>query len=38
MSPKISNSKYVSDYSLLNYNSAKISVYYETYEGFIDPF
>ncbi|CAD8200125.1 unnamed protein product [Paramecium pentaurelia] len=38
MSPKISNSKYVSDYSLLNFNSGKISVYYEAYEGVIDPF
>lgn len=38
LSPKISNSKYISDYSILNFESAKISVYAETYEGTIDPF
>ncbi|CAD8082449.1 unnamed protein product [Paramecium sonneborni] len=38
MSPKISNSKYISDYSILNFNSAKISVYAEVYEGLVDPF
>ncbi|CAK60706.1 unnamed protein product (macronuclear) [Paramecium tetraurelia] len=38
MSPKISNSKYVSDYKLLDYNSGRISVYYEVFEGQVDPF
>ncbi|CAD8111420.1 unnamed protein product [Paramecium sonneborni] len=38
MSPKVSNSKYVSDYSILDFNSAKISIYAEVEEGFVDPF
>ncbi|CAD8107785.1 unnamed protein product [Paramecium primaurelia] len=38
MSPKISNSRYVSDYQSLDYNSGKITLYYEAYEGLIDPF